>query len=297
MITMSPASSNTTWSTNSTDFDIYCTEMPAGGITWGVLSILCACVGLPASVWLMWVLVQRQRSGLTNDTYMFNLTVMDLILNVFTTPFLINYFVLRNDFLKSLGELLHCFSAIGRPLFMTCICVDCFMAVVYPITYMKMKRYRYRLLSCVAVWGITLCVGMINAFILQFFSPISGILCWLLVPTIAICDLTILYTLRKPDPSGRSEVHPQKQRALQTITNSLVMTLVCYLPTMAVGPFLSFIPMDQFTSCVMSIPYYIAPLLGGIAMPLLQLHSLGRLRGLLYCTRDSGSPERPDQWP
>ncbi|XP_063077045.1 lysophosphatidic acid receptor 6-like [Engraulis encrasicolus] len=293
MITMSPASSNITNSTG--DFDNYCTEMPAGSIIWAVFSVLCGCVGFPASVWLLWVLVQRQRSGLTNDTYMLNLTVMDLIINVLTTPFLINYFVLRNDFLMSLGELLHCFSVIGRPLFMTCICVDCFMAVVYPITYMKMKRYRYRLLSCVAVWGITLCVGMINAFIMRSFSPISAIVCLPLIPTIAICDFAILYTLRKPDPSGRSEVHPQKQSALQTITNSLVMTLVCYLPTMTVGPFLVFIPNDQFVYCVIGLLVYTAPLLGGIIMPLLQLHSLGRLRGLLYCTRDSGSPEQPDQ--
>ncbi|XP_063077047.1 P2Y purinoceptor 8-like [Engraulis encrasicolus] len=290
MITMSPASSNI----NSTDLDYYCTETPTVAIIWCVLGVLCACVGIPASVWLLWVLVQRQRSGTSNDIYVVNLTVMDLFYNVGTAPSMINYIAFRNHAFVLLDEILYSFSAIGRPLFMTCMCMDCFMAVVYPITYMKMKRYRYRLLSCAAVWGITPCIGTINAFI--WYSPIPGALYWLLVPTIAICDLAILYTLRKPDPSGRSDVHPQKQRALQTITNSFVMTLVCYLPLMAMGPFLRLMPAsDQVKFCVISLLVYIAPLLGGIIMPLLQLHSLGRLRGLLYCTRDSGSSEQPDQ--
>ena len=93
-MTAGSVSSNTTSITNSTEeFDYYCTEMPVGSWIWTGFSVPCACVGVPASVWLLWVLVQRQRSGLSNDLYMLNLTIIDLIFNVFIITDTLNYLI------------------------------------------------------------------------------------------------------------------------------------------------------------------------------------------------------------
>ena len=93
-MTAGSVSPNTTNITNSTEeFDYYCTEMPVGPWIWGGLSVPCACVGVPASVWLLWVLIQWQRSDLSNDVYMLNLTVMHLIFNVFIITDTLNYLI------------------------------------------------------------------------------------------------------------------------------------------------------------------------------------------------------------
>ncbi|KAL2078717.1 hypothetical protein ACEWY4_026402 [Coilia grayii] len=297
---MRSASPNITSVTNTTeDWDYYCIELPVGPTVWAGFGVLSGCVGIPASVWLLWVLGQRQRKGVTNDIYMLNLTVMDAIFNFYITPAMLNFLLWKNEMISKVNHVLYCFNISGRPLFMACICVDCFMAVVHPVTYMKMRRSRYRLLPCAAVWGFTLLFGMLFVHNQRLFiTSYTGLPYLLSIPTIVVCDLAILHTLRKPDPSRRSDVHPQKQRALQTITTSLVMTLVSYLPVLLVCPFLSLMPAtDQVKMCVIIIPVLIAPMLGSIIMPLLHLHGLGSLRGLQQCTRVSGPSGPPAQQP
>ena len=274
-------SSNTTSITNSTeDYDYYCTEMPVGPWIWGGLSVPCACVGVPASVWLLWVLVQRQRSGLSNDVYMLNLTVMDLMFNVFIIPGVLNYLVWRADLYSMIADILYCFNLFGRPLFMACICVDCYTAVVHPITYMKMKRSRYRLVACAVVWSFTLLCGVMAVIHRELFTTSLMVFQFLLAfPAIVFCDVAILRALRKPDPSGRSDVHPQKQRALQTITNSLIMSVVCYLPPLVAYAFLPLMPFSaEEKLCVILIPVLITPMIGSAILPLLFLGNLGKLK-------------------
>ncbi|XP_063077043.1 uracil nucleotide/cysteinyl leukotriene receptor-like [Engraulis encrasicolus] len=293
--------SNVTNSSTEEDFDFFCTKMPEAHILWAVLSIPSAFVGVPASAWLLWVLVKRQRSGvMTNDIYMLNLTVMDIVFTLCIIPAVINHFVWHDVIFKSVIDFPYTFNINGRPLFMACICVDCFMAVVYPVTYMKMKRSSYRWLPCAAVWVFT--TLFLLALIYHqhlYFSSFVSVPYVISIPTIIVCDLAILRTLRKPDPSGRTDVHPQKQRALQTITNSFIMTLVCYLPVMVVNLFLSFMPATNLQKyCAISMPVVMTPLIGSIIMPLLHLHGLGKLRALQQCTRRvSGPPVQPTQQP
>lgn len=276
--------SNTTSITNSTEaFDYYCTKMPTGPMVWGIVSVLAACVGVPASMWLLWVLIQRQRNGFSNDVYMLNLTIMDLIFNIFSIPGVLNYLVWTDYFYSAIADILYCFNMSGRPLLMACVCVDCYMAVVHPITYIKRRHSSYRLVACAAIWGFTFLFGMLMIFNRSLFTSSYAVIPYLLsLPIIATCDLAILYTLKKPDPSRRSEVHPQKQRALQTITNSLVMTIMSYLPPLVVYGCQNFIPMSaQDKMCILSMPILIAPLIGSTIMPFLyldNLHSLGDLQ-------------------
>ena len=282
-MTAGSVSSNTTSITNSTeDNDYYCTEMPVGPWIWGGFSVPCACVGVPASAWLLWVLVQRQRSGLSNDVYMLNLTVMDLMFNVFTIPCVLNYLVWRADLYSIIADILSGFNLFGRPLFMAWVCVDCYTAVVHPITYMKMKRSRYRLVACAAVWSFTLLYAVMGFINRQLFTTSSSVFPFLLAfPAIVFCDVAILRALRKPDPSGRSDVHPQKQRALQTITNSLIISVVCYLNPLVVYAFLNLIPMgEQEKLCVIVTPILITPMMGSVILPLLFLGNLGKLKGV-----------------
>ncbi|XP_031416544.1 lysophosphatidic acid receptor 6-like [Clupea harengus] len=278
--------SNSTSIVNDTDvFDRYCKQFVSSLVV-GTLIAPCACVGIPASVWLLWVLIQRQRSGLSNDLYMLNLTIIDLIYNMFKCPSLMNFFFWRDNLLWEILLCLDGLSLNGRPLFMACMCADCYMAVVYPIVYMKLKRSRYRTVVCASVWILTVAFSLLfqesGLQVHQF--TVWGILRLLAISIIAFCNLAILRALRKPDPSGRNDVHPQKQRAQQIIINSFLMTLVSYLPPLVVYFLSTIIPLDrQEKWCNVILPSLVPTMLGSTTMPLLYLANLGKLKYLSEC--------------
>lgn len=271
---------------NSTDF--YCRNTLPGPLIWAFITWPCVCAGLPASVALLWVLTQRQRQGLTNDIYMVNLTVMDLFSNISIPVININFLIWRNECVAQIADAMLSMGISGRPLFMTSTCVDCYMAVIHPITYMKTKDSQRKVtvcrLVCILVWGLTI-AGVIAVAVDKDFmaSPVSMVMLVFCIPAIAFLDAAILHTLRKQDPSGRGSVHPQKQRALQTITNSLVMTLVSYLPSLVIFNFSPLIPLTpQETACHILFPFSAANVMASAIMPLLCLQNLGRFKGLRW---------------
>ena len=156
------------------------------------------------------------------------------------------------------------------------------MAVVYPVTYMKVKNSRCRLVSCGLVWSLAIAYGTsVNLIIVLMTSSLTVIPYILTLPAIVFCDVAILRALRKPDPSGRSDVHPQKQRALQTITNSLIISVVSYLPPLVAYVLLSLIPLSPGEKmCIIIAPSMLSPVLGSTIMALCSLQNMGRLRGL-----------------
>lgn len=262
------------------DSDVFCTELYLGPLVWGIVTVSSASVGVPASVWLLWVLVQRQRQGFSNDVYMFNLTIMDMYFTLFMIPDVLNYLIFRDRIILKISDTIFCFAVVGRPLLMSCICVDCYIAVVHPTQYMVLKHSRHRTVFSALVWGLTLAYGLLSALRREIFATSFIAIPYIFtVPTIIFCDVMILLALRKPHPSGRSDVHPLKQRAVQTITNSLVMTFVSYLPPLIVIGLLSFLPLStEEKICSISLPFLIAPILGSTIMPLLSVKNLGRLR-------------------
>lgn len=273
---------------NTYSIDVFCTDLFVGPMVWAIICVPTACVGVSASVWLLWALNQRQRNGLSNNIYMLNLTTMDLIFNLGVLPDTLNYFFWRNVNAFYMFNAFYSFNLFGRPLFMAWICVECYLAVVHPTTYIKIKNGRHRPVTCVLVWVFTLVYGCVTAVVhnRKIEEVIFIISCGLSVPVIAFCDLSILYTLRKPDPSGRSEVHPQKQKAMQTIMNSLVMTLLSYFPFLVVSLFQHLIHINQQElHCNVYLPSSATATLGSTIMPLLHLGNLGRLQDIRLWAR------------
>ncbi|KAL2078719.1 hypothetical protein ACEWY4_026404 [Coilia grayii] len=254
-----------------------------GPMVWCVCSIPCTGVGLPACVWLLWELIKRKHSGSAN-TYMLNLTVMDLVFNIFLLPTALNYFLFRNALLRKICFIASSFNVSGRPLFTACVCVDCYMAVVRPITYMKTRNSRYAVVVSVVVWSVVLACGTLIMIREDLVAVFTVTVCTLALPTITFCDIFILRTLRKPDPSGRADVHPQKQRALQTITNSLVITVMAYLPPLVLEVFSALMPLSPMeVLCNIEVPVRIACMLGSTLMPLLHLENMGSFQDLRRC--------------
>lgn len=93
---------------------------------------------------------------------------------------------------------------------------------------------------------------------------------------IGICDVFIFHALVKSDP-GRKNIHPKKLRAIQTLVNSLVITVISYLPPVllvAIGmPLIS----DLTTfMCIIGLPGTITSASGSAVMPLLHINNIGK---------------------
>lgn len=277
---MESFSSNLSSFQNSTEHtDWNCINFSMGPLIWSILSTPCAFVGLPACVWLLWVIMKGKQGASGSTIYVLNLTIMDLIFNMSIFPTTINFYYWQNDQYGNAAFVLYCFNLTGRPLFTVCMCMDCYMAVVYPVLFLKIKDSRYRLVVSAFIWSFTVVYGTI--IIVYRELVIGWIPCAVAVVIISFCTFVILLTLRKPDPSGRRGVHPQKQKALHIITVSLVMTLVSYLPVVILNGVSWFLPLSiQEVACNIVFPTTVSSLFGSTVMALLYLENLGSFKNL-----------------
>uniref|UniRef100_A0A8C6SV48 Lysophosphatidic acid receptor 4 n=1 Tax=Neogobius melanostomus TaxID=47308 RepID=A0A8C6SV48_9GOBI len=133
-------------------------------------------------------------------------------------------------------------------LFLTCISVDRFLAIVYPFRSRSIRTRRNAALVCAAVW-LTIVGGAFPCFqnkeqyvsisygseiirkvcyikySLDYFIIIVGFLCPLLANL--VCSSLVLRTLRRPVTVGHSE---NKQRVLRMIVVHLSIFIVCFVP-------------------------------------------------------------------
>ncbi|XP_041672052.1 G-protein coupled receptor 15-like [Cheilinus undulatus] len=266
----------------SDDMFGHCGDLMAGIVVWASLSALFSLVGCPACGAVLWELVRRQRSGgsmTPNSVFMLNLTIMDLVF-LFFVPFgLCNFFLWHIKSILSLSNFLYALNLAGRPLLTACICLDCYVAVVHPVTYSRRKSLTPRILMAAVVWTITAAQGIMSTVFDELNHSAWAMFVYIIaLPAIVICDVSILWTLKKSNPAG-GELHPSKQKALQIIMNSMVMTIFSYVPPVLVYILGDLIISDEKEyDCFLAIPILVTPTAGSAIMPLLYLGNLGALR-------------------
>ncbi|XP_036938083.1 G-protein coupled receptor 42-like [Acanthopagrus latus] len=279
-----PRSQNLTsnFSEPSEDESGHCGDMVEGIMVWASLSALCSLVGCPACVAVLWELLRRHRAGTPftpNDVFMLNLTFMDLVFLVFVPFGLCNFLLWHITSVQMLSNFLYALNLVGRPLLTACICLDCYLAVVHPMTYRTRKSLTPRLLMAAAVWIVTAVQGSVSIVIAELSHSAWAMFVYIIaLPVIIICDVSILWTLKNSLRAG-GDLHPKKKRALQIITNSMVMTVTSYIPPMLayiIGDLI--ISDDDVYECYLAIPVLTTPTAGSAIMPLLYLGNLGRLK-------------------
>ncbi|XP_008281821.1 proteinase-activated receptor 3-like [Stegastes partitus] len=260
----------------------HCGDMSLGIIIWASLSTLFSLVGCPACVAVLLELFRRHKVGTSitpNDVFMLNLTVMDLVF-LFFIPFgLCNYIFWDIISFGKITNFMYSLNLAGRPLLTACICLDCYLAVVHPVTYRANKSLAPRVLMAAAVWTLTAAQGSASVVFVELNHSAWAMLVYIIaLPVILICDAAILWTLKKSYRGG-GDLHPKKKKALQVITNSMVMTVISYVPPVLVYVFGSLIfPDEKEYDCFLAMPILILPTAGSTIMPLLYLGNLGRLK-------------------
>ncbi|XP_061691655.1 uncharacterized protein LOC133509036 [Syngnathoides biaculeatus] len=198
------------------------------------------------------------RMKMRNETTMFmtNLALSDLVF-VFTLPFKVFYNVNRHwpfgDGLCKVSGTAFITNIYGSMLFLTCISVDRFLAIVYPFRSRSIRTRRNAAMVCAAVW-LTIVGGGISV---TFFSTINSTnrattcfegfskstwrtylskitifieIVGFLLPLLAnlVCSSLVLRTLRRPMSLGHG--CDSKRRVLRMILVHLAIFIICFVP-------------------------------------------------------------------
>lgn len=194
-------------------------------------------------------------------TYMINLVVSDCLF-VLSLPFRIFYFIKREWLFGSelckISVALFYTNMYGSILFLTCISVDRFLAIVYPFRSQTIRTKRNAKLACCAVWVMVLSGSIPTGFLLDTTSPtnvnssshycfenyskkqwkseLSKVVVFIetvgfIIPLIlnVFCSIMVLRTLRNPKTITRGG-SLNKKKILRMIVVHLLIFCFCFIP-------------------------------------------------------------------
>lgn len=234
-------------------------------------------LGLIANCVAIYIFICALKVRNETTTYMINLAMSDLLF-VFTLPFRIFYFATRNwpfgDLLCKVSVMLFYTNMYGSILFLTCISVDRFLAIVYPFKSKTLRTKRNAKIVCIAVW-VTVMGGSAPAVFFQsthsqgnntseacfenfpaatWKTYLSRIVIFIeivgfFIPLIlnVTCSSMVLRTLNKPVTLSRSKMN--KTKVLRMIFVHLVIFCFCFVPYNINLIFYSLMRTQTFVNC------------------------------------------------
>ncbi len=151
--------------------------------------------GLPTHCYVTWLIMTGTRNGVASEFFTINLSVSEIWTSLDCLVFVLSNWFLQ---LAAVALFLQGLSIAGRALFQCLMCVERYLAVVHPVTFLKYKPLRYRVICCTAVT----CNAHTWFFITQFF---------LLLGIQSFCLVAVLRALslreRKRRKTTRREEH------------------------------------------------------------------------------------------
>uniref|UniRef100_H3AAT2 Lysophosphatidic acid receptor 5a n=2 Tax=Latimeria chalumnae TaxID=7897 RepID=H3AAT2_LATCH len=116
-------------------------------------------LGLPLNAIAIWIFLKRIGLGTATVIYMFNLAISDLLFTI-SLPLKIYYFATASwpfgDFLCMVPGTLFSVNIYSSSFLITLICLDRYLAVLYPLRSRLYRRPRAAKVACVIVWCIIL---------------------------------------------------------------------------------------------------------------------------------------------
>uniref|UniRef100_A0A8C4YH19 Lysophosphatidic acid receptor 4 n=2 Tax=Gopherus TaxID=38771 RepID=A0A8C4YH19_9SAUR len=222
------------------------------GAVYSVVFIL----GLITNCASLFVFCCRMKMRSETTIFMTNLAVSDLLF-VFTLPFKIFYNFNRHwpfgDTLCKISGTAFLTNIYGSMLFLTCISVNRFLAIVYPFRSRTIRTRRNSAIVCAGVWILVLSGGILASLFsttnvsntsttcfegfskivwktylskITIFIEVVGFIIPLLINL--TCSSLVLRTLRKP--ATLSQIGTNKMKVLKMIIVHVAIFVVCFVP-------------------------------------------------------------------
>uniref|UniRef100_A0A8C9SIP6 Lysophosphatidic acid receptor 6a n=1 Tax=Scleropages formosus TaxID=113540 RepID=A0A8C9SIP6_SCLFO len=218
-------------------------------------------VGFITNMAAMYIFLCSLKLRNETTTYMINLVVSDLLF-VLTLPMRVFYFINRDwpfgVVLCKLSVSLFYINMYGSMLFLTCISVDRFLAIVYPFPSRMLRTKGKAKAVCFGVWALVLAGSLPTGFLLdgatspnssdtkqycfenfsskQWKLHLSKVVIFIetvgfLIPLLlnVFCSAMVLRTLRHPQTLGRGG-KLNKTKILHMIVVHLLIFCFCFIP-------------------------------------------------------------------
>ncbi|XP_032360151.1 lysophosphatidic acid receptor 6a [Etheostoma spectabile] len=237
-------------------------------------------VGLITNIVAMYIFVCSLKLRNETTTYMMNLVVSDLLF-VCTLPLRVFYFINQNwpfgSMLCKVSVSLFYTNMYGSMLFLTCISVDRFLAIVHPFRSRALRTKRNAKMVCVAVWVLVLSGSLPTGFLLdstsqensttnatfcfenfsskQWKAHLSKVVIFIetvgfIIPLLlnVCCSIMVLHTLRRPQTISRGG-KLNKTKILRMILVHLFIFCFCFIPYNVNLVFYALVRTNTLTGC------------------------------------------------
>ncbi|XP_071989983.1 P2Y purinoceptor 2-like [Engystomops pustulosus] len=214
-------------------------------------------LGLILNVFALFIFIFRIRPWRVVNIFMFNLAVSDL-LYVLSLPLLAYYYSKANDWpfsepLCKIVRFLFYTSLYCSILFLLCISIYRFLAVCYPLQFLRWGQIRYARIASVCIWLVvvimqsptfyfvttsingdsTVChdtasIELFDDFVVYSTVNLAVLFC---VPftILIVCYCYMIYVLVKPTESA-AQVSKSKRKSVKMIITVMVVFIICFLP-------------------------------------------------------------------
>ncbi|XP_043072434.1 somatostatin receptor type 1-like [Puntigrus tetrazona] len=237
-------------------------------------------VGLPIHSYIIWLIITGAGSGVASEFFTLNLSVCEIGNSVNAIFGILSYFYLH---FKMLTQFLQGLGVAGRPLFQCLICVERYLAVVHPVTFLKYKPLRYRVICSAEAWIICLGSCLVSFFSLVLLDMKAYV--WILSLHFLIfffiqlfCLVAVLRALKQSGPGERGrekkEENRMKRRAFYLILITTMNMIILYVPYTVTGFFVIVTHQNIFDFWSPACLCYV---LAGFVQPIFYLQRAGKL--------------------
>ncbi len=182
---------------------------------------------------ILWLIMKEMIWGQSLEVFVFNTSLVEFTFN-FSYAFIIKQYFFKCSDCKSITSGSALVLLVGRPLFQTCICVERYVGVLHPLTFLKFKPMKYRLVIAAIGWILIICSCILtNRGVVYFSDLLMPQYLAFLITEVFSC-LMVLKALRCPGPGDdvkkRDGVNRDKVKAFQIIQIVLVSSVLTYSP-------------------------------------------------------------------
>nr|XP_055035563.1 uracil nucleotide/cysteinyl leukotriene receptor-like [Misgurnus anguillicaudatus] len=272
---------------NNSTLNFNITESPPDSTTpfIGLTTSLFMCIlsinvlfGLPAHSYVIYLIITG--SATASEFYKLNLFVCEIgmCLNC--------VFRMLAVWFSGFKELVSFFVGLGitgRPLFECLICFERYLAVVHPVTFLKYKPLRYKVICCTIAWIITLGSCLSIMFLLVYVYDLAIYTLVFLIKSLVYffiqlyCCVAVLRALKQPGPGERGrereEINHMKRKAFYLILITTVKMFIIYVLFAFTALFRIMTQTYVEESHLITVVF----VLSGFVHPVLYLHRAGKL--------------------
>lgn len=248
------------------------------------VKLVCAILGTVAHLWCFRFYLCGTVSKFTSTHVFFlNHNIVEFMYCLQCVPEILNLFVFGNTLLYKVLFFFFGLSWIGRPLLQTCICIELYLAVLHPLTFLKYKDIKYRIVVVAASWFVAFGYGLYTINLQTFPDPFFTFVFFTALTVISFCCVSVLYALKQShkrvnNQTSRYVGNRQTRNVFSTILSALLIILLTYFPQVLLS-FLIIIDIDQKLFWCDIIPF-ISSLNSWSVMitPLLKIYKDGHLK-------------------